>query len=216
MAGNASVVIDERDFRQSEHAPHQHLDRAHDRTKNPHEEQHQGRNQQRHAIGIGDGDRLGHHFTENDNERGHDCGRGPHATLAKDLEQDTRGDRRRADGDQLSPEQHRADETSAHADQAGDEFRPRVAARFQRMHPRSGRRGQGGLGASEERCGGNAQDDDHNVEGVRHGAILARAHPRVMRSAFRPKRPVRAPGKLRRLLRPRHGRRNSRRCLWRG
>ena len=43
MAGNARVVIDERNSRQSQHAPHQHLDRAHDRAEDPHEERCQPR-----------------------------------------------------------------------------------------------------------------------------------------------------------------------------
>ena len=42
-----------------------------------------------------------------------------------------------------------------------------VAGRFERMHARAGGRREGGLGAGEERRGGDAQDDDDNVEGVR-------------------------------------------------
>ena len=45
-----------------------------------------------------------------------------------------------------------------------------------------GRR-QGRLGAGEERRGHDAQEDDDNVEGVRHRGILARAHSGVMRFA---------------------------------
>ena len=139
--------------------------------------------EQRNAIGIGDGDRLRHHLAENDNQRGHDCSRGPHAALAEGLEQDARSDRRRADGDELPSEQHRADEPSARADEMRDQLRPLVARRFERMHAGARGRRQGGLGAGEERRGGDAENDDENVEGVRHRGILARPHSGVMRFA---------------------------------
>ena len=49
-----------------------------------------------------------------------------------------------------------------------------VARGFERMHAGARGRRQGGLGAGEERGGGDAQDDDDNVEGVRHRMVLAR------------------------------------------
>ena len=39
-----------------------------------HEEQHSRRDQQRNAVGIGDGDRLRQHFAEDDDQRRHDHG----------------------------------------------------------------------------------------------------------------------------------------------
>ncbi len=216
VAGNAGVPLAERDAAQAQDAAHQDLDRAHDRTENGHEEGNQRRNEQRNAIRMGDSDRLRHHLAENDNQRGHDCRRGPHPALAEGLKQDARGDRRGADGDELPSEQHCADEASARADETRDQLRPFVARRFERMH--AGARGcrEGGLGPGEERRGGDAQDDDDNVEGVRHQMVLTRAvHSGVMRFEGRvsSKEPVRAPGMSRRSFRQRRERRNSRRCL---
>src|ERR1700722_11332188 len=85
MARNARVALAERDAAQAQDAAHQDLDRAHDRTEYGHEEGNQRRDEQRNAIRIGDSDGLRHHLAENDNQRGHDRSRGPHAALAEGL-----------------------------------------------------------------------------------------------------------------------------------
>jgi hypothetical protein len=82
----------------------------------------------------------------------------------------------------MPAEQHRADEPTARPNEMRDQLRSFVARGFERMH--AGARGsrQSSLGAGEERGGGDAQDDDDNVEGVRHQMVLTRAvHSGVMR-----------------------------------
>ena len=182
MAGNSRIQLDQRNAAETQHAADQRLDCADDRSENGYEEQHKRRDQQRNAVGIGDRDRLRHHLAENDDQRGHDNGRGPHSVIAVEIKKHAGGDRRRADGDKLAPKQHRADEPPAHSDQARDQFRPVVAGHFKRMHPRPRSCGQGGLGAGEKRRGGYAQGDDDDSDAIRHGPILARAQARVMQA----------------------------------
>ncbi len=173
VAGDPRILLDQRHAAQTQEAPHQRLDRAHDRTEDGDEEQHQRRDQKRHAVGIGDGDGLGRHLAEDDDQRGHDEGRRPNPALAVEIEHEARGDRRRADGDELAAEQHGADEPAAHADEAGHQLRPLVARHLERVHARAGSGRQRGLGAGEERRSDDADRDDDDVETDRHGSILA-------------------------------------------
>ncbi len=114
MAGNARIRLD------SETPHSRRMPRTSASTaltigpKTRDEEQHERRDQQRNAVGIGDRDGLRHHLAENDDQRGHDDGRGPHAVIAVKFKQNAGRDRRRADGDELTAEQHRADEAPAH------------------------------------------------------------------------------------------------------
>ena len=94
MAGNSRIQIDKRDAAQTQDAAHQRLDCADDRSENGHEEQHERRDQQRNAVRIGDRDRLRHHLAKNDNQRGHDYGRGPHPVIAVENKKYAGGDRR--------------------------------------------------------------------------------------------------------------------------
>ena len=76
------------------------------------------RDQQRHAVGIGDGDRLGQNFAENHDQRGHDDGGVDDALIADRRDEHVGGESRGGNGDELSPQQHRADQASAHRDRA--------------------------------------------------------------------------------------------------
>ena len=67
------------------------------------------------------------------------------------------------------------------ADETRDQLRSFIACRLERVHAGARGRGESSLGAGEERRGDDAQNDDGNVEGVRHQTILARPHSGVMR-----------------------------------
>ena len=97
------------------------------------------------------------------------------AALADRRDEHAGGEGRGGDGDELSAEQHRADQAPAHRDEFVDEGRALVPAGLQgvQSRPRSG--GERGLGAGEERRGDEAEDDQDGGHGHRHKTILAQA-----------------------------------------
>ena len=195
------------DAAQAQHAAHQRLDGADDRTEHRDEERDRRRDQQRHAVGIGDGDGLGQHLAEDDDQRGHDDGRVDDAAIADRRDEHAGGESRGGDGDELSAEQHRADEAPAHRDQPVDERRAPVAGHFQRVHARPRGRGQRRFRAGEERRGDEAErrsetssDDAHawrrldsHASAPRRQAICRPGLDRISYAAASSDRPPESP-----------------------
>ena len=94
VAADARIPLGQRQPEKAQHATHQRLDRADDRTEYRYEEKDERRDQERHPVRIGDGDRFRRHLAEDDNQGGHDDGRGQDAVVAVELEQNAGGDRR--------------------------------------------------------------------------------------------------------------------------
>ena len=173
VAGHARFVTRQIDAEQPQHAAHERFDRADDRPEHRHEEGDGRRDQQRHAVGVGDGDRLGQHLAEDDDQRRHDDGRVDDALVADGDDEHAGGERRGGDRHELAAEQHRADQPAAVGDQPVGEPRALVAARLQRLKARARGRGERGLGAGEKGGGDEAGDDQERGEVNRHSEIIA-------------------------------------------
>ena len=144
MRGKHLGIVADRGAEQPQGVADQELHGGGRRRQHRHHETDQGRDRERHPVGVEDGVGLGENFDEQHHDNGHDHGRVNHALLAEQSEEQAGGERGRGDVGKSIAEQDGADEALAHGEQIVHHPGVGVAALFERVH--LGARGRG------ERC----------------------------------------------------------------
>ena len=147
------------------------FDRHGDRIQDDDDDAHDRRDEERHAIGIGEGIRLRQHGGEDDDEKRHDGGGVGDADLADEHDSETRSQRGSQHIDERVADEDRADHLLRRLQEPVDQRRLGVPFLLERVHAsaRGGR--QRRLGTIEESRQGDQHDDRQNDEcaNKRHG-----------------------------------------------
>ena len=165
MSGEDVGLVVEFAGRHLEKHAHDVFDRHRDGVHYDDNDAQDGRDDQRHAVGIGERVCLRQHGGENDDEERHDGGRVGDADFADEQDGETRGKCRSQHVDQRVADEDRADHLLWPLQQLVHQRRTAIAFLLQRMHAGARSGGQRCLAAVEE--GGQRDQHDDRQENER-------------------------------------------------